>query len=243
MRYLATLFAILFSASALLAERAPITVFAAASLRNALDAIAQDYDGEVHLSYGGSGTMARQIGAGAPADVVVLANAIWMDWLENRVAVIAGSRVDLVANQLVLIGPASEMPLPDTTDLLSLLGGTGRLAMGQRDAVPAGLYAREWLEHTGQWGGLKDRLAETDNVRAALALVARGQAPVGVVYASDVTVDPTVRILAPIPDNTHSPIVYPAVALTMQGQIFLKELTTPNAQKAFSLHGFTPVAK
>ncbi|MGC1498122.1 MAG: molybdate ABC transporter substrate-binding protein [Sulfitobacter sp.] len=244
MRIIAAFFAALFGANMLIAEPAPITVFAAASLRTAMDVVVQGYDGPVHLSYGGSGTMARQVAAGAPADVVILANIEWMDWIDNQVDLIPGSRVDLIANQLVLIGPASkDVHHPDVTDLISLLGPDGRLAMGQRDAVPAGIYAQEWLEHTNKWDSIKDRLAETDNVRAALALVARGQAPIGIVYASDVVADPAVRILAQIPDNTHSPIVYPAAALTARGQVFLKTLMTPIAQDTFVAHGFFPVSK
>jgi molybdate transport system substrate-binding protein len=142
----------------------------------------------------------------------------------------------ITTNALVLIGPAGSDA--SGSEVLPLLGAQGRLAMGQRDAVPAGIYAREWLQSTGQWDGLKHRLAETDNVRAALALVARGQTPVGVVYASDAVADKTVQVLAEIPGETHSAITYPAAALTPAGQAFLGHLTTSEAQAIFATHGF-----
>ncbi|AXI41629.1 molybdate ABC transporter substrate-binding protein [Sulfitobacter sp. SK011] len=221
------------------AEPAPVTVFAAASLRDALDEVSETYDGPVHLSYGGSGTMARQIAAGAPADVVILAHADWMDWLEENAKLWPGSRHTVATNELVLIGPVGATAAG--SDVLALLGPNGRLAMGQRDAVPAGIYAREWLQGTGQWDGIVNRLAETDNVRAALALVARGQAPVGVVYASDVAADGSVVVLASIPANTHSPIIYPAAALTPAGQSFLDHLGTAASKAVFVAHGFGAV--
>lgn len=241
MKLMTFLFVALFSANTAVAERAPVTVFAAASLRGALDAIVQTYDATVQLSYGGSGTMARQIAAGAPADVVVLAHTKWMDWLEDNAAIVSGTRRNIVANELVLIGPISDDLLTATPDLFALLGRDARLAMGQRDAVPAGIYAREWLQNTGQWDAVVNRLAETDNVRAALALVARGQAPVGIVYASDALADPAVQILAYVPNTMHSPIVYPAAALTVEGQAFLKHLASATSQGIFQTHGFKPV--
>lgn len=225
--------------SALWAERASVTVFAAASLRGALDDMAKSYSGTVQVSYGGSGTMARQVAAGAPADAVVLASADWMSWLLQNADIIAGSRRDIATNSLVLIGPADTTS--PGTDVLTMLGAEGRLAMGQRDAVPAGIYAREWLQSTGQWDSVMDRLAETDNVRAALALVARGQTPVGIVYASDAAADKSVRVLLNVPRDTHSPITYPGAALTPAGQAFLEHLATPASQVILASHGFGPV--
>ena len=242
MRICAALF-IAFSAitTSLRADPAPLTIFAAASLRGALDALAQDYDRPVQLSYGGSGTLARQIAAGAPVDAVILANGTWMKWLADNAPLLSGSQKFIVTNALVLIGPSDA----DATgpDVLTLLGDDGRLAMGQRDAVPAGIYAREWLQNTGQWDAIKDRLAETDNVRAALALVARGQAPVGVVYASDALAEPSVQVLAQIPADSHSAIVYPAAALTDEGTAFLIHLLTPGSQAVFAAHGFGTVSE
>lgn len=225
--------------STLWAERAAVTIFAAASLRGALDEMASNYGGDVRVSYGGSGTMARQVAAGAPADAVILASADWMNWLVQHADIVDGSRRDIAKNSLVLIGPTGT--IASGTKVLPLLGAQGRLAMGQRDAVPAGSYAREWLQNTGQWEGVKDRLAETDNVRAALALVARGQTPVGVVYASDAAADRSVQVLVEIPAETHSPITYPAAALTPAGQAFLDHLSTPASQAIFATRGFGPV--
>ena len=222
------------------AEQPSVTVFAAASLRGALDEVARGYDGDVALSFGGSGTMARQIDAGAPADVVLLAAPVWMTWLRDRGAIEADAVVDLLGNSLVLIAPADNNIAPDPADLAGALGDA-RLAMGQRDAVPAGIYAREWLEVTGQWEAIAPHLAETDNVRSALALVARAETPLGVVYRTDALAEPQVRILYDIPQGTHSPITYPAAALTDIGAAFLAHLQSDAARAVFARHGFKPL--
>ena len=222
------------------AEQPSVTVFAAASLRGALDEVARGYDGDVALSFGGSGTMARQIDAGAPADVVLLAAPVWMTWLRDRGAIEADAVVDLLGNSLVLIAPADNNIAPDPADLAGALGDA-RLAMGQRDAVPAGIYAREWLEVTGQWEAIAPHLAETDNVRSALALVARAETPLGVVYRTDALAEPQVRILYDIPQGTHSPITYPAAALTDIGAAFLAHLQSDDARAVFARHGFKPL--
>ncbi|BDY16597.1 molybdate ABC transporter substrate-binding protein [Sulfitobacter pontiacus] len=222
------------------AEQPSVTVFAAASLRGALDEVARGYDGDVALSFGGSGTMARQIDAGAPADVVLLAAPVWMTWLRDRGAVQADAVVDLLGNSLVLIAPADSNIAPDPADLADALGDA-RLAMGQRDAVPAGIYAREWLEVTGQWEAIAPHLAETDNVRSALALVARAETPLGVVYHTDALAEPQVRILYDIPQGTHSPITYPAAALTDSGAAFMAHLQSDDARAVFARHGFKPL--
>ncbi len=222
------------------AEQPSVTVFAAASLRGTLDEVARGYDGDVALSFGGSGTMARQIDAGAPADVVLLAAPVWMTWLRDRGAIEADAVVDLLGNSLVLIAPADNNIAPDPADLAGALGDA-RLAMGQRDAVPAGIYAREWLEVTGQWEAIAPHLAETDNVRSALALVARAETPLGVVYRTDALAEPQVRILYDIPQETHSPITYPAAALTDIGAAFLAHLQSDDARAVFARHGFKPL--
>ncbi|WP_289080032.1 molybdate ABC transporter substrate-binding protein [uncultured Sulfitobacter sp.] len=222
------------------AEQPSVTVFAAASLRGTLDEVARGYDGDVALSFGGSGTMARQIDAGAPADVVLLAAPVWMTWLRDRGAIEADAVVDLLGNSLVLIAPADNNIAPDPADLAGALGDA-RLAMGQRDAVPAGIYAREWLEVTGQWEAIAPHLAETDNVRSALALVARAETPLGVVYRTDALAEPQVRILYDIPQGTHSPITYPAAALTDIGAAFLAHLQSDDARAVFARHGFKPL--
>jgi molybdate transport system substrate-binding protein len=222
------------------AEQPSVTVFAAASLRGALDEVARGYGGDVALSFGGSGTMARQIDAGAPADVVLLAAPVWMTWLRDRGAIEADAVVDLLGNSLVVIAPADSNIAPDPADLAGALGDA-RLAMGQRDAVPAGIYAREWLEVTGQWEAIAPHLAETDNVRSALALVARAETPLGVVYRTDALAEPQVRILYDIPQDTHSPITYPAAALTDSGAAFMAHLQSDDARAVFARHGFKPL--
>ncbi|TMM55196.1 molybdate ABC transporter substrate-binding protein [Sulfitobacter sabulilitoris] len=250
MRVLSCLRAILVSLAAVCATpvparaqaQDPVTVFAAASLRGALDDIARTYPAPVVVSYGGSGTMARQIALGAPADLVILASPDWMDWLRDQGALADRKRVDLLRNRLVLIGPAGARPLPnpDAAALLDALQG-GRLAMGQRAAVPAGIYARAWLAGIGAWDALAPHLAETDNVRAALALVARGEATLGVVYATDAAADTSVDVLWTVPEDRHPPIVYPAAALSDAGDAFLRHLGMTDARDTFEQHGFLPI--
>lgn len=227
------------AASALWAD--PVTVFGAASLRDALEEIAADYPGEVTLSFGGSGTLARQIAAGAPADAVVLAHRDWAAWLDGRGHLLTGTLTDVAGGELVLIGPpdAAALPQPDADTLLEALGG-GRLAMGQRDGVPAGSYARDWLRHIDAWEDIAPHLAETDNVRAALALVAQGAAPLGLVYASDAAAEPRVTVLYRVPAEAHAPIRYPAAALTEAGRAFAAFLSAPQAAATFTRHGFAP---
>lgn len=225
-----------------------LTVFAAASLKSALDTVAQGFeaarDDEVRLSYGASSVMARQVQVGAPADVVILANRDWMDLLERRGAVDAETRVDLLTNRLVLVAAgtdAAPVTLDDDSDLPARLG-EGRLAMALVDAVPAGIYGRAALEHFGMWDRVAPRVAQADNVRAALALVAGGAAPFGIVYATDAAAEPRVSVVATFPEDSHPPIVYPAAA-TARGQpelaqAFLAWLRGPEARAAFEAAGF-----
>ena len=221
-----------------LRAEAPLTVFAAASLRGALEEIAEAFPAPLVVAYGGSGTMARQVAAGAPADVVLLANTDWMDWLSDQ-GISTAEQAHIVArNHLVLIAPRGTAALSQPADLPVRLGRMGRLAMGQRDAVPAGSYAREWLTHEGLWESLQSQLAETDNVRAALALVARGDTPFGVVYASDAHAEDDVQIVYEVPADTHAPITYPAAALTPEGTALVDFLITQKAQTIFEDHGF-----
>ncbi len=226
------------------AAEGEVTVFAAASLRGALDQIVagvEDTTGQdVVLSYGGSGTMARQVAAGAPADVVVLASTQWMDWLAARGSIDPHGVRPLTGNRLVVIGGPGARPLRSAQDLPDRLG-TARLAMGQRDAVPAGSYARQWLQSAGLWPALRGQLAETDNVRAALVLVTRGAAPFGIVYKSDAVGSKVATVVWHIPTDSHDPIVYPAAALTPQGEAFLEHLFSPTAQDILASHGFSPV--
>ena len=216
---------------------ADTTVFAAASLRGALGEIAALSTTPVTLSYAGSGTTARQVSVGAPADVVILAHPRWMDWLETRGAVLAGSRCNVANNSLVLIGPNGAVPLTTPTEIPQRLD-QGRLAMGQRDSVPAGIYAQSWLEIADLWDHVMDQLAEVENVRLALALVARGETPLGVVYSSDAQAEPRVDVVYNVPETAHDPITYPAAAITEDGRAFLRLLSSPEATAIFQNNGF-----
>ena len=217
-----------------------VLVFAAASLALPLDRMAEDLPG-VAVSYGGSGALARQVLQGAPADVVVLAHPEWIAVLEDGDVLTPGSIRTVAGNTLVLAGPAGA-PAVELADLPTILGD-GRIATGFVDAVPAGQYAKAALIHLGLWDTLSDRLAETDNVRAALALVARGEAPFGIVYGSDVHGTDAVALLATFPPESHPPIRYEA-ALTVAARPgaaqVLDWLTGPDGQAAFAAAGFLP---
>lgn len=187
--------------------RADVVVFAAASLKEPLDQIAARFD-DVVVSYGGSGTLARQISLGAPADVVLLANVVWMDVLEDAGKVAPDSVHDFASNRLVLVGQAGAGPLALAPAAISAALADGRLAVGLTNAVPAGIYAKAALQATNLWDITQNRLAEVDNVRAALALVARGQAPLGIVYRTDLRVSPDLALRATFPTDSHPPIRY-----------------------------------
>jgi len=198
-----------------------VRIFAAASLQGPLGIVAENAPQKVTISYGGSGTIARQISLRAPVDAAILANADWADWLVARGHVTTAPR-PIMSNRLVVIGP-SDAPTLRTADAETLqarLAG-GRLAMGQHQSVPAGLYAKAWLDTIGAWEGLRTQLAETENVRAALALVARGETPLGIVYASDAQATDDVRVLWEVPAQAHPPVRYMGLALTPAGAAFL----------------------
>lgn len=228
----------------------PLTVFAAASLKNALEEIASAYEDSsgapVVLSFAGSSALARQIQFGAPADVFISANTDWMDVLETEGRIAPDSRFDLASNRIVLIGAPRTDPvdLSDTDALTAALQG-GRLAMALVDAVPAGIYGKAALQSLGHWDALAPRVAQADNVRAALALVALGEAPLGIVYATDAAAEPRVSVRAVFPAETHPPIRYPAAALSSaspDAASFLAFLSTPAAQDILAGHGFLPGA-
>lgn len=213
-----------------------VIVFAAASLKNALDDIdaawRRDTGKSVTASYAASSTLAKQIENGAPADLFISADAEWMDYLEQRKLIRPGSRSDLLGNSLVLIAPAGstvQLTVAPGFPLLAALGD-GRLAMADPAGVPAGKYGRAALEKLGVWPGVVNRIAAAENVRAALLLVARGEAPLGIVYATDAAIEPGVRIVATFPPDTHPPIVYP-IAMTTSSE-------NPNAAALLTyLHG------
>lgn len=229
-----------------------LTVFAAASLKESLDEAAAAYRQAtgmtVRVSYGASSALARQIEQGAPAQVFISADQDWMDHLQRRGRVDAADRRDLLGNRLVLVAPAAAAAAPvalqSGVDLRPLLGAHGRLAMGQPDAVPAGRYARAALQSLGAWPALEARVAGAENVRAALMLVARGEAPLGVVYATDAAVEPRVRVLATFPQASHPAIVYPAARVAASrhphAPAFLRWLQGPAAHGIFVRHGFLP---
>ncbi len=236
-RKIVTFLAVFLFASSAWADTQPTRIFAAASLRGPLDAALEDWAGEVSISYGGSGAIARQVTQGAKADLVLLANPEWDTWLSERQPGLAMQDA-LLGNRLVLIGPKDAAPFdaPPSKDDLAERLGSGRLAMGQHQAVPAGAYAQDWLEHIGAWGALA--LAEAQNVRLALAFVARGLAPLGIVYATDAASSDTVRVLWAIPEDTHAPIRYPARAMSAEGASLLMYLEGEIAGAAFERAGF-----
>jgi molybdate transport system substrate-binding protein len=231
--------------------RADPVVFAAASLREALDAAAEAFVRERGgarpvLSYAASPALARQIEQGAPADVFVSADRAWMDHLERGGHLRAGTRTTLASNRLVLVGPVSG-PAPTLRiepgfPLAAALGPDGRLAVGDVAAVPAGRYARAALESLGVWPSVTGRLAQAENVRVALALVARGEAPLGIVYATDARAEPKLRIIGTFPETSHPPIVYPAAVTaesrSPRARAFVEFLRSPAGVALFAAHGF-----
>lgn len=225
---------------ATLPARAEVLVFAAASLKEPLDRIAQEF-GDVTVSYGGSGTLARQISLGAPADIVLLANTDWMDFLVEGANVNAASVAAFASNSLVLIGPAGQGPIALEAEAILDILGDGRIAMGLTMAVPAGIYGKAGLQSLGVWALLQDRLAEVDSVRAALALVARGQTPLGIVYQTDLRVSDAVSQIAVFPTDSHPPIRY--VGATVSGAdpeaaAFWAFLRSAEGREIFAAAGF-----
>jgi molybdate transport system substrate-binding protein len=223
----------LFCGQALAQER--VLVFAAASLKNALDEVNSAYGRPVSASYAASSALARQIEAGAPVQVFISADVEWMDYLEKKRAVHVIKRRDLLSNRLVWIVPSNAKA---TSDPLAALGDQGRLALGDPQHVPAGKYARAALEKLGLWSRLSGRIAAAENVRAALALVARGEAPLGIVYRTDALAEPRVKVAAGIEPSLHPPIVYPASLLDSTGAAYFDFLISGKAQAIFARHGF-----
>lgn len=235
------------------AQASDLTVFAAASLGDVLGDLAaawQEESGlEVTAALAGSSALARQIDAGAPADVVISANETWISWLDERGRILPDSLRIVASNRLVLVAhdpaAASVAPVTADTDLSALLGPEGRLAVALPEAVPAGIYAREALTGLGLWDGLKERLAPTDNVRAALALVALGEAPAGVVYETDAVAEDRVHVAGVFPSGLHAPILYPAAvvadsAVPDRALAFVDWLTSETARTILADYGFLP---
>ena len=229
-------------------------VFAAASLKNALDEIAADWSKSAsrpmpRISYAASSALAKQMEQGAPADLFISADLDWMDYVEKKDLIRKDTRFNLLGNKIVLIAPKDSKASIDVkqgVDLAKALAG-GKLAMGNVDAVPAGKYGKAALEKLGAWDGVKSSVVQADNVRAALLLVARGEAALGIVYATDAAAEPGVKIVGIFPDDSHPPIIYPA-ALAKDSKSpdvasFLDFLKGTKAHVAFEKQGFTVLVK
>ncbi|HEX4388896.1 MAG TPA: molybdate ABC transporter substrate-binding protein [Steroidobacteraceae bacterium] len=227
---------------------ATLLVFAAASLTDALDEVNRAFTASSHLpvkaSYAASALLAKQIEAGAHADLFFSADREWMDYLDKRGLLRAGTRRDVLGNSLVLIAPADSavrLTIAPGFKFEAALGG-GRLAMADPDSVPAGLYGKAALTKLGVWDSVAPHVAAAENVRAALAYVARGETPLGIVYATDAAAEKRVRVLGVFPADSHPPILYPA-ALTTGADAgaaqYLGFLSSSEASQIFARYGFT----
>jgi molybdate transport system substrate-binding protein len=226
-----------------------LLVFAAASLTDALGAVDGAFTARTHIgvraSFAASSVLAKQIEAGAPADVFFSADLGWMDYLEKRDLLKRGSRRDVLGNSLVLIAPLDStvhLTIAPRFDLAGTLGG-GRLATGDPDSVPVGQYARAALTQLGVWDSVAPRLVRAENVRTALEYVARGEAALGIVYRTDALAEKRVRVVDTFPADTHPPIIYPAAATAgarPQASGFLEFLVSDEARALFARYGFTP---
>lgn len=234
-------------------QQRSITVFAAASMKNALDDVDDAFTRQsgvnVVASYAASSALIKQIEQGAPADVYLSADLKWMDYGEEKNLIDGGSRSNLLGNRLVLIAPKDSkigtVTIGPGFDIAAL-AGDGRIAVGDVRAVPAGLYAKAALEKLGAWAAAEPKLAMAENVRAALVLVARGEAPLGIVYETDAKIEPVVKIVGVFPEDSHPPIVYP-VALTARAAPaatpYLGFLRTAAAKTIFERYGFRVLLK
>lgn len=225
-----------------------VVVFAAASLKNALDTLNKQWQQETGkkavISFAASSALAKQIEHGAPAAIFISADLAWMDYLTEKNLIDTDSRSNLLGNELVLIAPkdkATSVKIEPGFDFAALLG-EGRLAVGQVDSVPAGKYAKAALTKLGVWDSVSDKLAQAENVRAALLLVSRGEAPAGIVYRTDATADKNVAVIGTFPEGSHPAIIYPA-ALTKNAtgddaKSFLSYLKSDKAKPVFEAEGF-----
>ncbi len=234
------------------AQNKSITVFAAASMKNAVDDVNKAFSEAsgvtVIASYAASSALARQIESGAPADIFVSADLKWMDYLGGKKAISADTRINLLGNKLVLIASKDskigDVEIGPGFDLAGL-AGDGRIATGDVKAVPVGLYAKAALEKLGSWASAEPKFAMSDNVRAALMLVSRGEAALGIVYETDAKVDPDVKIVGTFPDGSHPPIIYPVAATAnakADAGAYLGFLRGEAARRIFEAYGFTMLA-
>jgi molybdate transport system substrate-binding protein len=248
----AALAALLLPAAYSQQKKPELLVFAAASLTNVLGELSTAWEKQtgtpVKLSFAASSVLARQIEAGGTANVFVSADQEWMDYLAARDLIDKPSRRNLVGNRLVLIAPAdskAELTIAPGFKLAAALGN-GRLSTGDPDTVPVGRYARSALTSLGVWDEIADKLVRAENVRTAMTYVARGEAPLGIVYATDAAVDPKVRVVATFPDNTHAPITYPAAATARpapEAAAFLAFLSSAEAAPVWKKFGFLELKK
>jgi len=226
-----------------------VTVFAAASTTNAINDIGKLFTDKnkvrVVTSFASSSTLAKQIENGAPAEVYISANEKWMDYLEKNGLIVPSSRFDLLGNQIVLIAPADStisVVIAPGFDLANALAD-GKLVMGDPDHVPAGIYGKQALENLGVWESVKSKVARAKDVRAALALVERGEAPLGVVYATDAAISDKIKVVGTFPKDSHPPIVYPAALVagkdTPEARSFLEFLKGSEAGTVFKKYGFS----
>jgi molybdate transport system substrate-binding protein len=229
-----------------------VVVFAAASLKNALDDVSAawkaDTGKEATISYAASSALAKQIESGAPADVFVSADLDWMKYLSDKKLTKPDTEVKLLGNRIVLVAPKDSTvaaTIAPNFDLAGLIGD-GKLAMGDVKAVPAGKYGKAALESLGVWASVEPKVAQAENVRAALKLVATGEAALGIVYATDAVAEPAVKVIGTFPEDSHPPIVYP-VGLTAESKnadagAFEKYLQSAKAKGLFEAQGFTFLA-
>jgi len=253
-KVIAALLAVVFVVSAGVVSAAdtdkPLVVFAAASLTDAINEVGAAFTRETGIpiksSYAASSALAKQIEAGAPADLFMAADEDWMDYLDKKYLVVKSTRHDLLGNKLVLIAPAdstAKVKITTGPALVKSIGGA-RVATGDPDSVPVGKYAKAALTQMGAWEAFEPKLVRAENVRAALAYVARGEAPFGIVYLTDALIEKKVKTLDTFPAATHAPILYP-VALTSRAkenanaQQFEKYLSSKSAAETFKKYGFT----
>jgi len=250
-----TILAYILSAPAMLSSAAgkesSVVVFAAASLKNALDEISSawtlKFGAPIKISYAASNTLAKQIEEGAPADLFISADLDWMDYIEKKNLVKVGTRINLLGNSIVLIASKdwnkNNINIVPNFPLVELLGD-GRLALANTASVPAGKYAKAALENLGVWSSVSHRLAEAENVSAALAFVARGESPLGIGYITDAMTEPSLKIVGTFPPDSHPPIVYPAAITASsknpRAEQFFRYLSGSEAKLIFEKNGFRP---
>ena len=247
------LFAALAGAPLPAAAQESITVFAAASLKNALDdadaAFTKATGVKVVASYEASSALAKQIEAGAPADVFISADLRWMDYVAGKSLIKADTRTNLLGNKLVLIAPKDSkldrVAIGQGFDIAKL-AGDGRIAVADVKAVPAGLYAKAALEKLGAWAAAEPKLAQAENVRATLAFVARGETPLGIVYETDAKIEPKVKIVGIFPDGSYPPVTYPVAATATAKPAaakYVQFLRRSAAKAIFEKYGFSFLIK